>query len=109
MDLRLFYQEMRRIEEGIADPHVVVVSRVTVDGGKAGVRTEVTREAAARMIAEARCRMADEQETLEFRAAQLDALKERNKAILTSRWNVNVLSDEELSEFRKAASKPISS
>ncbi len=34
MDLRMFYQKLRKIEQEIADPHVVVVSHETPDGGR---------------------------------------------------------------------------
>ena len=63
MDLRVFYQKMRKIEQEIANDHPVVVSLETPDGGKPGIRTEVTRENAARMIVEGRCRLATKSET----------------------------------------------
>jgi hypothetical protein len=58
MDLRAYYQNMRKIEAGITEPVVVIVSRETPDGGKAGVKNEVTRAVAARMIAEGRAELA---------------------------------------------------
>jgi hypothetical protein len=67
MDLRMFYQKMRNIEREISAPHVVVVSAETPDGGKAGVKTEVRRELAAKLIAEGRARLATPEETDEFR------------------------------------------
>ncbi len=42
MDLKVFYQKLRKIEQEIADPHVLVVSNETSDGGRAGQKTEVT-------------------------------------------------------------------
>ena len=66
MDLRVFYQKMRKLEQEIVGEHVVVVSLETPDGGKAGVRTEVTRENAAKMIVEGRARMATKSESAEY-------------------------------------------
>ena len=43
MDLRVFYQKLRKIEEEIAESTVVVVSHETPDGGKAGRKAEVAR------------------------------------------------------------------
>lgn len=67
MDLRMFYQKMRKLEENIASTHPVVVSVETQDGGKAGVRTEVSREMAAKLIVEGRARLASDEESDEFR------------------------------------------
>ena len=55
MDLRLFYQKLRKIEEEIADTHVIVVSNETPDGGRAGQRAEVTRNIAARLRLDLSC------------------------------------------------------
>ncbi len=66
MDLRVFYQKMRKIEQEITGDHPVVVSLETPDGGKPGIRTEVTRENAARMIVEGRCRLATKSEMTEY-------------------------------------------
>ena len=66
MDLRMFYQKMRKLEQEITAPHVVVISAETPDGGKAGVQTEVTREMAARLIVEGRARLATSEEAEEF-------------------------------------------
>ena len=66
MDLRGFYYKIRRLEEEIADPHVVVVSLETPDGGKPGLKTEVTRENAAKLVVEGRARLASKSETSDF-------------------------------------------
>jgi hypothetical protein len=77
MDLRVYYQKIRKLEAEIAEPFVVVVSRETPDGGKAGVKTDVPRSLAARMIVEDRADMASAEETAQFHAEReraLDAL-----------------------------------
>ena len=48
MDLRAFYQKIRRIAAEIMEDAAVIISRETPDGGRAGVKTEVPREVAAR-------------------------------------------------------------
>ena len=66
MDLRMFYKKVRKLEEEIAETHPVVVSVETQDGGKAGVKTEVHREMAAKLIVEGRARLASDEESGEF-------------------------------------------
>jgi len=57
---------MRKLEQEITGEHVVLVSLETPDGGKSGVKTEVTRENAAKMIVEGRARMATKSEAAEY-------------------------------------------
>jgi molybdenum-dependent DNA-binding transcriptional regulator ModE len=66
MDLRSYYTRIRETEETLTGEHIVVVSLKTSEGGKAGVRTEVTRGIAARLIAEGRARVATDEEAVEF-------------------------------------------
>ena len=47
MDLRAFYQKIRKITAEITEDAAVIISRETPDGGRAGVKTEVPREVAA--------------------------------------------------------------
>jgi hypothetical protein len=67
MDLRAYYQKIRKLEAEILDPFVVVSSRETPDGGKAGVKTDVPRSLAARLIVEDRAEMASPEEAALFR------------------------------------------
>lgn len=105
MDLKLFYQKMRRIEQEITTPHVVMVSLETPDGGKPGVQTEVGRESAAKLIVEGRSRLATPEEADDFHRGIRAVIKEREKAILTTRLNVNILSDEEMTTLRSSIRK----
>jgi hypothetical protein len=66
MDVRIYFQKIRRIEAGIALPHTVVVSLDTPDGGKAGVMTEVSRATAAQLVVDGKARLGTEEETSEF-------------------------------------------
>jgi hypothetical protein len=67
MDLRVYYQKLRKIEAEITEPFVVLVSRETPDGGKPGVKTDVPRIVAARMITEERADLASPEESATFR------------------------------------------
>ena len=66
MDVRIYFQKVRQIEASITTPHTVVMSLETPDGGKAGTMTEVSRIAAARLVAENKARLATEEESNEF-------------------------------------------
>src|SRR5437667_8215233 len=83
MDLRLFYQKLRKIEQEIADPHVVVVSNETPDGGRAGQKSEVSRSGAAKLVVEGKARLATLEEANEYRNLidqALQAAEQRNLA-----------------------------
>jgi hypothetical protein len=62
MDLRAYYQKIRKIEAGIELPAAVIVSRETPEGGKPGVRTEVPRRVAARLVVEEKADLATPEE-----------------------------------------------
>ena len=66
MDLRMFFHKVRKLEQEINDRHVVVVSLETPDGGKPGIRTEVSRENASRMIVDGRARLANKGEAADY-------------------------------------------
>ncbi len=68
MDLRTYYQTIRKIEAEITEEEAVIISRETSDGGRAGVKTEVSRELAARLIAEGTADLASPEDAAEFRA-----------------------------------------
>src|SRR5947209_5265176 len=99
MDLRSYYQKMRKIEAEIPEENAVIVSIETSDGGTAGRTTEVKRELAARMVVEARARLATAQEAAEFRRGQNKTYEEarrRESAGLTG----GVLSEQDLKAIR---------
>lgn len=70
MDLRQYYEAIRGIEENIPGRDVLVVSEATADGGRAGMISEVTRHAAARLVVERKARLATVEEEAAFRLAQ---------------------------------------
>lgn len=67
MDLRVYYQRIRAVQADLTEPCVVIVSKETPDGGKAGVKTDVPKALAARMIVEDRAVLASPEETAQFR------------------------------------------
>ena len=76
MDVRVYYQKIRKIEAEIPEPYVVVVSRETPDGGKPGVMTDVARSLAAKLMVEDQAALASPEEAARFRATaapRLDA------------------------------------
>ena len=105
MDLRLFYQKLRKIEQEITDAHVLVVSHETPDGGRAGQKSEVSRANAAKLILEGRARLAGADEVTEYRAAVEQARQEADQRSMAQKIQVNVVSE---ADFRaiKNASRP---
>lgn len=93
MDLKVFYQKLRKIEQEIQDAHVMVVSHETSDGGKAGRKTEVSRATAARLILEGRARLATPEETMEYRQAMEQARQEAEQRAMAQKIQVSVVSE----------------
>ena len=102
MDLRIFYQKLRAIEQEIASPHVVVVSQATPDGGKAGQRSEVSRSIAATLVLEGRARLATAEESAEYRNAIEEALQTAQQRAAAERVHVNLISDADLRALKNA-------
>jgi hypothetical protein len=100
MDLKVFYQKLRHIESQIVDADPIVVSKETADGGKEGMKTEVTRLVAARMVAEGKARLATEEEAAEFRGAVQTARKVAEQTAAASRVALSVVPEAELQMLR---------
>src|SRR4051794_27219006 len=101
MDLRAYYQQIRELESSIASAHVVVMSVATPDGGKAGVCTEVSRAAAAKMIVEQRARLATHEEVAAFRERFVEAAKRVETAQLANRVQIAILPEKEVHQLRE--------
>lgn len=91
MDLRTYYSKVRDAEATLAGQHFVMVSLATSEGGKEGVRTEVPRTIAAKLIAETRARVASEQEAEEFHQANRIAREQYDQEEAASRVQVVVV------------------
>jgi hypothetical protein len=93
VDLKQYFRKIREIEATISTPHTFVTSLETPDGGKGGIITEVTREIAAKMIAEGRALLATKAERETFLAQQETARVVAEKAEAARRVQVTIVSD----------------
>jgi hypothetical protein len=96
MDLRAYYRKIRETEALLTGESMVVVSIATPEGGKDGVRTEVPRMVAARLLAEGRARLAAEEETREFHDANREAREQFDQNEAARRMQVMVIPSQEL-------------
>jgi len=96
MDLKVYYQKLRQIEASLGEVYVVVVSQETPDGGRAGLRTEVPRATAARMIVEGGARLATAEEAGEYREKVAEAKQAADQAAAANRVQLTVISDADL-------------
>ncbi len=106
MDLRAYYRKLRDAEEAIDGQHAVVVSKETADGGKEGVRSEVSRATAAKLVVEDRARLATAEESEAYRNELCEAKLRADQAAAAARLNVTVISDAELRTLRERARSP---
>jgi hypothetical protein len=103
MDLRVFFQKLRKIEQEITAPDVVMVSHETPDGGRPGQLAEVSRSVAARLILEGHAHLATPEEAAEFQAAAQKAREEAEQRLMATKVHVNVISDADLRAMKSAA------
>ncbi len=102
MDLKVYYRKVREVEEATAEPEVVIVSLDTADGGLGGVRTEVRRKVAARLIVEGKARLARPEEAAEFREQAREAKRVAEQQAAAARMQVTVVSEADLRMLRSA-------
>lgn len=102
MDIRMYFQKVRKLEREIPDAHVILVSTETEDGGVPGVKTEVAREQAAKLVVEGRARLASKEEADDHRAAVDEARAVAAERALADKVQVNVVSDSEIKALKKA-------
>jgi tRNA isopentenyl-2-thiomethyl-A-37 hydroxylase MiaE len=100
MDLKHYYQKIRDIEAKISEEFPIIASRETPDGGKEGVKTEVPRRLAAKLIAEGLARLATKEEARVFLEALAEAKRLAEQAAAAARVQVAVLSSTELDRLR---------
>ena len=102
MDLQIYYKKIREMEQGLSGPSVVLISLETPDGGRAGVRTEVSRYIAAKMIVEGCARLATAEEALEFQEQNAEAKRKAEQLAAASRMQFTVISPNELRKLKGA-------
>jgi len=93
MDLKVYYQKLRQVEQSISEPQAVVVSLDTPDGGRAGVPVEAPRALAAKLIVEGGARLATEQEAEEFRTQTAEARRKAEQTAAAGRIQVTVVAE----------------
>ncbi len=100
MDLRAYYKKLREAEELLPGEHVVLVSSATPEGGKAGVRTEVPKSVASKLIVDGRARVATEEEAWMFREEIREARDRFEREDAARRMQVVVVSQPDLQKGR---------
>ena len=100
MDVRVYFDKIRKVQATIEAPYVLVTSLETPDGGVPGTISEVTRNMAARLIVEHRARLANEQEMSDFADMSDQVRRETADQIASSRVQVSLISDADLRELK---------
>src|SRR5579871_6147705 len=85
MDLQVFYRKIRETIDKIEGLCAIVVSLESPDGGKAGVKTEVPKHIAAKMIIDGLARLASADEIRDFLAEKAEAKRKADQATAASR------------------------
>jgi hypothetical protein len=101
MDLRAYYKKIRETEASLTGECMVVVSVATPEGGKEGVRTEVPRMVAAKLLAEGRARLATEEETGEFHDSNREAREKFDQDEAAKRVQVMVIPSQDLRKSKE--------
>src|SRR5690349_447728 len=103
MDLKIYYQKIREVEQKIAEEFPLIVSRETADGGKEGTTTEVPRKMAAKLIVDGLSRLASAEEATHFRKGVAEAKRLADKIAAMAQVQLTVLSPAELERLKAAA------
>ena len=96
MDLKQYFKKIKDTEETMTDEYPLVVSLETTDGGKAGIAVEVSRREAAKAIVENRAVLANAQQKREYYEREAARKKSAEKAELSRRLQIAIVSDSEL-------------
>lgn len=102
MDLRLYFHKVRTLEATIPGEHAVVVSLETSDGGREGRLTEVAREVAAKLVVQGKVRLANEDETEQFKVTARAAKKAADEQMLRDRLQLTALREADVELLRSA-------
>jgi vacuolar-type H+-ATPase subunit F/Vma7 len=105
MEITAFYKKVREVEATIKEREVLIVSLATGDGGREGVRSEVTRTVAAKLIAEGRARLATFDEIKEYREKAAEALRAAEQLAASKRMQIAVLTEADLKALKSGLTK----
>lgn len=72
MDMKEYYDELKKMESEIEGRDIYVSSLATPDGGKAGIIMQVPKRQGCQMIAGKRARLATEEEVAAFLEAEAE-------------------------------------
>ncbi len=100
MDLQLYYQKIRDVAEKIVEEFPIVISQETADGGREGMKTEVPRRLAAKLVVEGLARFASVEEVKVFRATMAEAKRMAEQAAQAARVQLTVLTTTELERLK---------
>ena len=103
MDLQVYYQKIRETEGRLVDEFPLVVSVDTQDGGKPGIKTEVPRRLAAKLIVDGHSRLANKEELKGYRDGLAEAKRIAEREAAATKLQVTVLSSTELDRLRSEA------
>ena len=102
MDLRDYYKRLRELEATLPNRDVLVVSNKTPDGGREGIRTEVSREVAAKLITEARARLATRDEEADFRNSLMESRRQAEQLAAAEKIQLTVMSEGDMRALRSS-------
>jgi hypothetical protein len=101
--LREYYDNYREALDTIDKDFVVLISRVTNDGGKAGVLSEASRDVAAHRIAGNSSFLANEEDTQRYYDQAIEARESAQREASKDKIKFAVLSSD---DFRKIDNSP---
>lgn len=93
MDLKVYYRKMREIEAGLPEGDVVVASLETPDGGREGVFNEVSRSLAAKLLVEAKARLASDDEAAAFKKSVRERSLKAKEETVTNKLQVEIVGE----------------
>jgi len=93
MDLKRYYQELRKKEADIEGHDIYVVSMDTPDGGKAGVITQVPKTIGCKLIVEGRARLATPEEVEQFEKEEAEKRAEFQNQEFARKIQVQVVAE----------------
>jgi hypothetical protein len=102
MNLKSYYQRIRDVEHSLTTPFAVVVSHETPDGGKDGLLTEVSSQLAARMIADGRAHLANDEAVRDFQQKKADAKRTADEEAIASKMQVTIVPSAELRKANRS-------
>jgi hypothetical protein len=105
MNLRAYFQKIRATESLIESDSVLTVSVATDDGGLEGIKSEVSRGLAAKLIVDGKVRLATAEEAAAHRAEQEERRRQLAERDASGRLQVAILSDRQVESFIKDRKK----